>query len=262
MTLVTSLCVSCASPRMASNGAPAERRCPLDPDFVQTEFPPRARIEIAMAAGNTAPADRRATYTAMARSIFDCAGEGTRIELLPITDSAVGVAPVFGGFVAAPRPGDTNQLRIELERREFSKTGEDAVESVLSSNRMLNGSDPLGALHAAGEALHRGRPPSKLVVVVIGNGWQQTHAVNLFRYRDNPAVHADAVIRQLRMDGTLPDLSHVDVLFVGITYGDRNLAMGNAEFAGLCQFWRSITTASGGTMVHCGRVLPGMTAPF
>ncbi len=97
---------------------------------------------------------------------------------------------------------------------------------------------------------------------MIGNGWQQTDHVNLFRYRDNPANHANDVIRKIKADGTLPNLAGTDVVIAGITRGDRRLKVGAAQLKGLCRFWGSVIKAGNGTMTLCNSVLPGMVAPL
>src|SRR6202035_5336612 len=110
-----------------------------------------------------------------------CAGPGTRIELLPITDTGMGRPPAFTASVPTPPPNNTNPLRLQMERDEFVKAGGATIDSIVAPQRTYGGFDPLGTLHAAGDSLHRAATSSKLVVIIIGNGWQQTKSVNIFR---------------------------------------------------------------------------------
>lgn len=231
--------------------------CRLDPELIRREFHQDSRIVVLLAAGNTAPPDRRKDYKEMAEQAFICAAQGSRVELLPITDVAVGAASTFSGTVPGASPTQSNPLRIALERQQFVARGSDALGEILATKHRYGGSDPLGALYSAGELLQRSTT-SKRVVIMISNGWQQTRSINEFRYRHNPASHASVVIRKLRSDGILPNLTSTDVLVVGITMGDPRLVVDGAQFAGVCRFWQSIIDASKGTMVQCGRTLPGL----
>jgi len=236
----------------------------LDEDFRKVEFPAGARVELLLAAGNTIPADRQSSYAEMAKAVLACAGPGTRIELLPITDTGLGRAPAFSAFVPTPPPHNSNPLRLQLERDEFVKSGAAVIDSVVARTRTYGGFDPLGTLHAAGDSLHSAPSSSKFLVIMIGNGWQQTKTANIFRYNENPARHADDVIRKLHADGTLPNLSATEVIIVGIAPGEPRLKMGSAEIAGLCNFWRAVVAAAGGTIRpgNCASVLRGFTVPF
>jgi hypothetical protein len=238
--------------------------CQLLDAAVRARFEPGAQVEILLAAGNTVPAGLRDTYREMAVTVLSCLGEGARVELLPITDSSYGVAPAFSGTIAPSPPGNTNPLWGHNERGKLMNAGSTAIDSVLATPHKYDGFDPLGALHAAGEALHRGATRTKLIAVVIGNGWQQTKHVNLFRYGHNPAQHAADVIRSLKADRTLPNLANTDVFIVGVTRGDRRLNMSEREIQGLCDFWGAVIRAAGGTKVlhDCPTTLPGLTLPM
>jgi hypothetical protein len=236
--------------------------CKPDWSTIKGWLPPGARIELLVAAGNTIPLRLWPSYREAALSVIACAGDGSAIELLPITDNGATVAPLFVTTAPTPTPGLDNPTRERLLREAFVKSSVAAVDSLNTTTTKFGGFDPLGALQLAGASLHHGTPGSKLVVVMIGNGWQQTDRINLFRWRDNPAKHADDVIRQLKNDRTLPNLAGADVVIAGLTRGDPKLKMGAAEYAGLQTFWERIIAASHGHLVCNQAYLPGMTAPL
>jgi hypothetical protein len=239
--------------------------CKSDWSTIKGWLPPGARIELLVAAGNTIPSlpvKLWPSYREAALSVIACAGDGSAIELLPITDNGATVAPLLVTSAPTPTPGLDNPTRERLLREAFVKSSVTAVDSLNATTTKFAGFDPLGALQLAGESLHHGAPGAKLVVVMIGNGWQQTDRINLFRWRDNPAKHADDVIRQLKNDRTLPNLAGADVVIAGLTRGDPKLKMGAAEFAGLRTFWERIIAASRGHLVWNQAYLPGMTAPL
>jgi hypothetical protein len=155
-----------------------------------------------------------------------------------------------------------SSISVHHDPRKRSSSTVAAVGSLNATTTKFGGFDPLGALQLAGESLHHSAPGAKHVVVMIGNGWQQTDRINLFRWRDNPAKHADDVIRQLKNDRTLPNLGGADVVIAGLTRGDPKLKMGAAEFAGLRTFWEKIIAASRGHLLWDQAYLPGMTAPL
>jgi hypothetical protein len=232
----------------------------LDDSFVKTELPAGAQVEVLLAAGMTAPADRKAQYAEMARAIFTCANTGASIALVPITDAGYGRGPAFNGVAPGPRPGFTNHLLIEKQKKKFVEDAGAAIDNVLQTTEQYDASDPLGTLYAASNALHRGSG-TKRVIVMIANGWPQTKAFNLFRYGDHPGDHATDAVNMLRQyNGALPDLAGVDVFVAGISKGDRGIRINELQLASLCLFWRRVIHASGGTMQAdwCGRTLPGM----
>ncbi|MDB5070351.1 MAG: hypothetical protein JWM87_1462 [Candidatus Eremiobacteraeota bacterium] len=243
--------------------SPAPDGCKkLDDAFRRTELPARAQIEILVAAGKLIPHGWRDTYEEMALEIVRCAGDHAHVELFPITDAGATLSALFTGAVPGPEPNDTNQFRINADRERFVGLASARVRQVVSSGRDYVGFDPVGTLYAAGDSLRQAQGASKLVVIVIGNGWQQTKLVNLFRYNDNPAVHAAEVVRQLRDSGSMPRLNGADVVFAGVTPGDRHLKMGSIEIRGLCKFWEDVIRAGGGTLQGCKSALPGIAAPF
>ncbi len=250
-------------PARAQSEPPSTTTCKSEWSTIKGWLPPGARVQLLVAAGNTIPTlpvKLWPSYREAALSIFACAGEGSAIELLPITDNGASVAPLFVTTAPTPTPGLNNPLRERLEREQFVNHSVAAVDSLNTTTTRFGGFDPLGALQLAGESLHHGAGNGKLVIVMIGNGWQQTDRINLFRWRDNPANHADDVIRRLKADRTLPNLAGTDVVIAGLTRGDPKLKMGPAEFMGLRTFWEKIVAASHGHLVWNQAYLPGMTA--
>jgi hypothetical protein len=198
----------------------------------------------------------------MAAAVMACVADNTRVELYPITDVGVGRPPFFVATAPGATATNTSWLRIQVERDQFVTAAAAAADSVVNTRRTYDGFDPLGTLFAAGEALHRGSTSAKQIVIVIGNGWQQSKRVNLFRYNDVASKHADEVIQQLRGDQILPNLAGTDVAFAGVVRGDKRMKVGDREIVGLRIFWDRIVRASGGTLVSFDPVLPGFTAPL
>jgi hypothetical protein len=251
------------APARAQSEPPSGVSCKPEWSTIKGWLPPGARIQLLIAAGNTIPASPVKlwpSYREAALSIFACAGEGSSIELLPITDNGASVAPLFVTTAPTPTPGLTNPLRERLEREQFVSRSVAAIESLNTTTTKFSGFDPLGALQLAGESLHHGASGGKLVIVMIGNGWQQTDRINLFRWRDNPANHAGDVIGRLKADRTLPNLAGIDIVIAGLTRGDPRLKMGPAEFMGLRTFWERVIAASHGHLLWDQAYLPGMTA--
>lgn len=230
---------------------------------VRAQFAPGARVEILLAAGNTVPDGMQQSYREMATAVLGCLGEGSRVELFPITDSAYGSAPVFSGEIAPPPPGNTNPLWGPNERGKLTSAAGTAIDQVLRPRR-YDGFDPLSALSAAGEALHREPLHAKRIVVMIGNGWPQTKSLDLFHYGRNPAARAPAVIRMMKADHTLPNLQDTTVFVVGFDSGVRWMNMRARAMQGLCDFWDALIRASGGTKAlhDCPPTLPGLTLPL
>jgi len=247
-----------ARPDVAASQAARPASCPLDGDFWAAHVAPAARVEVLLAAANTVPVPQRPLYARMATAAVDCAPAGARVDLYPITDVGVGRAPVFSAL--APNP-TSNELLNQREREGFVATGRARVDDVIGARRTFEGSDPLGTLYAAGEAIHRAPPRGRVLVIVIANGWQQTREVNLFRYNDDPSKHAGEVVTRLRADGAMPDLRGTDVAFAGVTRGDSRMKMGYREVIGLRRFWEAIVRAAGGAVVSFDEVLPGLVTP-
>jgi hypothetical protein len=241
-----------------ASAAPREPvTCSLD-ESVTHELPPGAHIELLLAAGITAPIDRRRTYEEMARAVLACVGDGTHVEILPVTDSGIGIAPVFAGSM----PGGAHVVPRQAERMkaEFSEKAGAAIHSVLITTRPYQHSDLLGTLYAAGEVLHRSSAHAKLVVIIISNGWHQTQQIDMFRYGVNPGAYAEKVLATLRKERSLPNLSAAAVIMSGFAPGARRIQMKQSDMIGLCDFWRKIVRASGGSMpLPCEQVLPGLT---
>lgn len=246
--------------RAQSEAPSAVVTCKPEWSTIKSWLPPGARVQLLVAAGNTIPTKPTKmwpSYREAALSIFACAGEGSAIELVPITDNGATVAPLLVTTAPTPSP---NKVRENLEREAFVRNSLSAVESLNATATTFSGFDPLGALQLAGDSLHHGTTPNeKLVIVMIGNGWQQTDRINLFRWHDNPANHADDIIRQLKRDHTLPNLAGIDVVIAGLTRGDPKLKMGTPEFAGLRTFWEKIINASHGHLLWDQAYLPQMT---
>jgi hypothetical protein len=248
---------------VSTSAQPAADRCGAVDESVRARFTPGARVAIMLAAGNTVPAGMRDTYREIALAVVSCLGEGSHVDVLPITDNGYDAAPAFSGTLEPPPPGNSDPLwpRTQLARLESAASA--AVDRILGSTHPYDGSDPLGTLHAAGESLHRSATPTRLIAVMIDNGWQQTKRLDLHHYHQNPGRRAGDVIRALKADGTLPNLRRTDVLVVGVTSGSRGMSMGGPELQGLCDFWGAVIRASGGTKVlaDCPMTLPGLTLP-
>jgi hypothetical protein len=232
--------------------------------FRESELRPGGHIEILLAAGNTVPPELRSTYEEMATETLKCIGDNSHVEIIPITDEGVAVAPAFSGIMPGAQPNDTNPIRIRIEREQFVKLAAAKVHEIVNAQRNYTGFDPLGTLYAAGDSLRQAQSGAKLLVLLIGNGWQQTKPVNLYRYHDNPAMHSAEIVNMLRTARTLPKLYGSDVVVAGVTRGNPRMKMADREIAGLCRFWEEIIHASGGTMLtqYCKVTLPGLTAPY
>jgi hypothetical protein len=234
-------------------------QCRLE-DTVKRRLPDHARVELLLSAGNTVPSGRRASYAAMAHAIFACAGNDARVELVPITDEGIGVAPVLIETIPS---GKGVPLQDSLRKEHLLKDIDVQIAGVLNPRKEFAHFDPIGTLYAAGETLHRVQRGDKRVVVVIGNGWQQTSDINVYRYRDNLEARADEVIKLLRNSGTLPDLSGIDVIMAGFASGYQGMDMRPRDMVRLCRFWKKIIAAAGGSMpLPCSQVLPGLTMPL
>ncbi len=169
--------------------------------------------------------------------------------------------PLFSATVPAPTgQNEVNPLRYRSESSGFAVREAAAVDRLPSIGKTTGGSDPLGALAAAGQSLALEPPGEKRVVVAIFNGWQQTRALNLFAYRRDPAASTAAVVRSLRASGALPTLTRTDVVIAGITPGVASMQTSDAQIAGLCRFWRGVVEAAGGTLKLCVAALPGIGA--
>ncbi len=249
------------APARSQTEPPSAVTCKPEWDGIKAWLPPGAHVELLVAAGNTIPAGFWPRYKEAASAVLACAGEGAVVELLPITDSGASIAPLFVATAPTPPPDLNNPLRLRLEREAFLQRSLPAIETLHTTKTKFSGFDPLGTLQVAGESLHHAAG-GKRVVIMIGNGWQQTDRVNLFRWHDNPANHADDVIRRLKADGTLPNLATTDVVITGLTRGDVKLKMGSAEITGLCTFWAKVVRAGHGNVIWCRPFLPGITAPL
>jgi hypothetical protein len=216
-------------------------------------------VELLVAAGPTIPGGRWTAYRTMAAAVAGCAGPGTTVTLRPITDGSLTELPLFSGVVP-DRTGQNavNPLRYATDLRGFSAREAAAVDRLPGVAKSATGSDPLGALSAAGQSLRIGATGSKHVVIAIFNGWQQTRALNLFRYQRDPAASTEATVRSLRASGALPDLAGSDVVIVGLTAGVSSMQTSDAQLAGLCRFWRGVVEAGGGSLRLCSAALPGI----
>ncbi len=195
----------------------------------------------------------------MATAVAGCVGPGSSFTLRPVTADSLTELPLFSATVPAPTgQNEVNPLRYRSESRGFAVREAAAVDRLPSIGRTTAGSDPLGALSAAGQSLALEPPAEKRVVIAIFNGWQQTRALNLFAYRHDPAASTGAVVRALRASGALPALARTDVVIAGLTPGVASMQTSDAQIAGLCRFWRGVVEAAGGTLKLCVAALPGI----
>jgi hypothetical protein len=195
----------------------------------------------------------------MATAVAGCAGPGTALTLRAITDRSLTELPLFTGTLPAETGQNAvNPLRYRTEQLGFAAREAAAVDRLPAVGTKATGSDPLGALAAAGQDHSVAPTGSKHVVVAIFNGWQQTRALNLFSYQRDPAVSTEPAVRALRASGALPDLGGSDVVIVGLTAGDTRMQTSDAQVAGLCRFWRGVVAASGGKLTLCAAALPGI----
>lgn len=233
------------------------RRC--SSPWLGAQLPANTNVELLVAAGPTIPAGRWRAYRAMATAVASCAGPGTALTLRAITDRSLTDLPLFTGTIPAETGQNAvNPLRYRTELLGFAAREATAVDRLPATGATATGSDPLGALTAAGQDQNAAPAGSKRVVVAIFNGWQQTRALNLFSYQHDPAGSTGAAVRALRASGALPDLGGSDVVIVGLTAGDRSMQTSDAQLAGLCRFWRGLVTASGGKLTLCAAGLPGI----
>lgn len=218
-----------------------------------------SQVELLVAAGATIPAGRWPAYRAMAGAVAGCAGESATLTLRPITADSLTELPVFAGEVpAATGQNAVNPLRYRSDQRGFVVKAAAAVDTLPAIGKTTGGSDPLGALAAAGQDFRTAPAASQHVVVAIFNGWQQTRSLNLFRYRSDPAGSTAPALRALRASGALPDLSGTEIVIVGLTPGDARMQTSDAQLAELCRFWRSVVEAGHGTLRLCAAGLPGI----
>jgi len=223
------------------------------------ELPAGTEVELLVAAGPTIPGGRWPAYRAMATAVAACAAPGTALTLRPITDKSMTELPVFTGAVPeASGQNAVNELRYATEVRAFARREAAAVDRLPQIGKDAAGSDPLGALAAAGQSLRLGPAGSKHVVVAIFNGWQQTRALNLFSYQRDPAASTGSAVHTLRGSGALPDLTGSEVIVVGLTPGVSTMQTSDAQLAGLCRFWRGVVEAGGGRVALCAAALPGI----
>jgi hypothetical protein len=240
----------------ASTGA-ASARCPSA--WLAHEIPAGASVELLVAAGPSIPGGRWPAYRAMATAVAGCAPAGTSLTVRPITDHSLTELPLFSGAIPEQNGQNAvNPLRYATDVRAFAGREAAAVDRLPALGTSDRGSDPLGALTAAGQSLQLGPGGTKHVVVAVFNGWQQTRALNLFAYRRDPAASTAAALRSLRSSGALPDLAGSDVVIVGLTPGVSSMQTNDAQLAGLCRFWRGVVEAGGGTLKLCAAALPGI----
>lgn len=232
----------------------------LRDSFISTELQPKAQIEILLAAGITAPNLQKDQFAQIARAIFVCADTDAQIDLVPITDTGIGRGPLFSATAPGPHAGHTNQLIIKKQKLELERRAVVAIHTVLFTPEQFTGSDILGTLWTAGNALHQ-PGISKRVVVIVANGWHQTHSIDLFTYKKPPDLVVGDVVKKLRAEHRMPNLADTDVYVAGISKGASGMRIDEGGLSKLCTFWRSIVTESGGVMRDdaCGRMLPGMT---
>ena len=233
------------------------RRCPSA--WLGAQIPAGTNVELLVAAGPTIPAGRWRAYRAMATAVAGCAAPGTAVTLRAITDRSLTELPLFTGTIPAePGQNAVNPLRYRTELLGFAAREAAAVDRLPAVGTAATGSDPLGALAAAGQDQSVARAGSKHVVVAIFNGWQQTRALNLFSYQHDPAGSTVGTVRALRTSGALPDLGGSDVVIVGLTAGATTMQTSDAQLAGLCRFWHDVVAASGGKLTLCAAALPGI----
>ena len=247
----------CGETREASAAQGTGTRCPSA--WLARHEPAGANLEVLVAAGPTIPGGRWPAYRAMATAAAACAGAGSSLTLRPITDRSLTELPLFTMTVPEQSGQNAvNPLRFATELRAFAVREAAAVDRLPAVGKDATGSDPLGALAAAGQNLRLERPDSKRVVVLIFNGWQQTQALNLFAYRRDPAGSSAAAVRSLRASGALPELAGTEVAIAGLTAGATTMRISDDQLAGLCRFWRGIVEASEGTLTLCSAGLPGI----
>jgi hypothetical protein len=236
------------------------RQTSLRESFVSTELVPKSQIEILLAAGVTAPNPQKDQFAEIARAIFVCAETDALIDLVPITDTGFGRGPLFSATAPGPRPGHTNKLIIDKQKRELEKRAAVAIHTVLFTPEPFTGTDILGTLWTAGNSLHQSEV-SKRVVIIVANGWHQTHGIDLFTYKLPPHRIVGDVIKKLRAEHRMPNLTDTDVYVAGISKGASGMRIDEGGLSSLCTFWRTIVSESGGVMREdaCGRMLPGMT---
>jgi hypothetical protein len=233
------------------------RKCPSA--WLGAQIPAGTNVELLVAAGPTIPAGRWRAYRAMATAVAGCAGPGTALTLRAITDRSLTELPLFTGTMPAETGQNAvNPLRYRTELLGFAAREAAAIDRLPAVGSKATGSDPIGALTAAGQDHSLAPTGSKHVVVAIFNGWQQTRALNLFSYQRDPAGSTGATVRSLRASGALPDLGGSDVIIVGLTAGATPMQTSDAQLAGLCRFWHGVVAASGGKLTLCAAALPGI----
>jgi hypothetical protein len=243
--------------RSASAAQAPGAQCPSE--WLGRELPAGTDVELLVAAGPTIPGGRWTAYRAMARAVAGCAGAGTSVTLRPITDKSMTELPLFSAAVPDKSgQNGVNPLRYATDVRAFANRSAAAVDRLPDVGKDARGSDPLGALAAAGQDLRLRTTTSKHVVVAVFNGWQQTRALNLFSYQRDPAGSTGAAVKSLRASGALPDLGGSEVVIVGLTPGVSTMQASDAQLAGLCRFWRGVVEAGGGSLKLCAAALPGI----
>ncbi len=252
--------LGCGASGDAAAAEPSAKARACGSPWLSGELHAASSVELLVAAGDTIPANRWPAYRAMAAEVAGCAGVGAAITLRPITADSLTELPLFAGEVPAPTGQDAvNPLRYRSDLRAFVvKTGA-AFDRLPQFERGAPGSDPLGALQAAAGDLRLEGGTAPHVVVAIFNGWQQSRALNLFRYGEDPAASTAPALRALRASGALPDLNGADVVIAGLTTGTARMQTSDAQLAELCTFWRSVIAAGHGSLKLCAASLPGIS---
>lgn len=264
--LVAAAAIAVADAVLTPSARPARAERPstcqqthLRDGFVAAELPPKAQVEVLVAAGVTAAPRQKDAFAQMARALFVCAGTDATIDLVPITDTGYGRGPIFTATAPGPHPGRTNRLIIQKQQDELERRAGVAIHTVLFTPEKFTGSDILGTLYTAGNALHDSQA-TKRVVIIIANGWHQTHDIDLFTYKRPPDTIVGDVVKKLRKQHRMPNLADTDVYVVGISRGADGMRIDEGGLASLCTFWNTVVEESHGTMPpnSCGRMLPGM----
>lgn len=217
-------------------------------------------VEIAAAAGAGIPGDRAGAYRKMEESVALCARRGASVTIRPITEHAIAELPILDEIVP-DKTGENayNNLHYLSDRNGYKDRVRAALDTLPSIGKSDHGADPLGALATAARSL---RGESKPIIVLISNGWQQTHDLNVLAFNKDPARYAPGALQILKLHHTLPKLTGVRVVLAGRTTAVPWMHVTDTQVDGLCEFWKAIVVdAAHGTMQpgDCTESLPGIT---
>jgi hypothetical protein len=162
------------------------------------------------------------------RLLFAAVGDQTRASFRPALDIRVPRTSVRLDQEEAERAAET-----ELTQRAPDLLAGDAADN----SRILE------AITAAAEAF-QAAPDANHRLIVLTDAVEHSDIVNLDRSSVTPEEVGEAIARA-RREGLIPDLSGVELSFIGV---------GGRDFAGVESFWLAFVAASRANLARYGRL--------